>query len=210
MTKTTTYAVLCLLGLTLCSGANTKTGRANADNSAANRAPLAVRFEANAGQLDDEVRFVARRGASALFLTSSGSVFVVCDDRSVGARPHDPFRRGLEPIDALRPRVSVVRMRLEGAHGAPRIEGLGELPGRTNYFIGASPESWRTDVRAYAGVRYTGVYDGVDLVYHDGGGRVEYDFVVAPLNAPKDKNWLRLPPPIVWQAHVGPDIRLTG
>jgi hypothetical protein len=71
-------------------------------------------------------------------------------------------------------------MRLEGANGAPRVEGAGELPGRTNYLRGPDAASWRAGVASYAAVRYTGVYEGVDLVYYGGAGGVEYDFVVAP------------------------------
>ena len=68
-----------------------------------------------------------------------------------------------------------------GVGVARGFEGVGELPGRTSYLLGADPSRWRAGVTAYAGVRYTGVYDGVDLVYYGGGGgRVEYDFVVAP------------------------------
>src|SRR5688572_5483444 len=120
------------------------------------RAPeLPVRFEANAGLFDAEARFVARTETAALFLTPSEAVF------ALGDAP-DPLR-----------------MRLAGASTAPRVEGTTELPGRTNYLLGGDPAAWRTGV-AYAGVRYTGVYPGVDLVYYGNDGRVEYDFVVAP------------------------------
>ena len=36
----------------------------------------------------------------------------------------------------------------------------------------------------YSRVRYRGVYDGVDLVYHSQEGQLEYDFVVAPGASP--------------------------
>src|SRR5208337_2745882 len=59
--------------------------------------------------------------------------------------------------------------------------GAEELPGKSNYFIGNDPQKWRTNVPNYAKVRYQGVYPGVDLVYYGNqGGRLEYDFVVAP------------------------------
>ena len=37
-------------------------------------------------------------------------------------------------------------------------------------------------VRTFAGVRYRDLYPGVDLVFHggEGGGRLEYDFILAP------------------------------
>jgi hypothetical protein len=54
-----------------------------------------------------------------------------------------------------------------------------ELPGKSNYFIGKNPKSWRSNVTNYAKVRYRNVYPGVDLVYYGNGSQLEYDFVVA-------------------------------
>src|SRR5262249_37288254 len=46
---------------------------------------------------------------------------------------------------------------------------------------GNDPARWHTAVPAYAGVRYVGVYPGVDLVYHASpSGGLEYDYEVAP------------------------------
>jgi hypothetical protein len=71
-------------------------------------------------------------------------------------------------------------MRVVGAPARPLIEGLEERPGRSHYFIGADPQRWRTDVPHYGRVRYRQVYPGIDLIFHGRGGRLEYDFVVAP------------------------------
>jgi hypothetical protein len=79
--------------------------------------------------------------------------------------------------------LQVMRMRLVGGNAKGRVVGLDELPGRSNYFIGNDPKKWRTNVPSYARVKYEGVYPGVDLVYYGDsleGGRLEYDFVVAP------------------------------
>src|SRR5919107_627978 len=55
-----------------------------------------------------------------------------------------------------------------------------ELAGRSNYFVGADPRAWHTDVPNYAGVRYGDIYPGIDLVYYGNQSQLEYDFVVAP------------------------------
>jgi hypothetical protein len=116
------------------------------------KAPLA--FEINEGQTAREVKFLARSAGQRLFLASDHAVF------TVGQR--------------------VVRMRLPGANGAPAIEGLDALPGRSNYFIGNDPRQWRTGVTSYRRVRYRDVYPGVDLIYYGEGQSFEFDFVVAP------------------------------
>jgi hypothetical protein len=175
MAKTTTL----MLALWLLSGLWLPASAAAARSVAP--APLAVstalRFEANAGQFDDEVRFVARSGGSALYVTSTGAVAVLCD--GTPQRPSSPLRRGLAPVDAPAPRASAVRMTLDGAD-APRVAGVGERAGRTNYFLGRDALSWRTGVASYSGVRCFGAYEGIDLVYSGASGAVEYDFVVAP------------------------------
>jgi hypothetical protein len=75
---------------------------------------------------------------------------------------------------------ALLRMKLVGASPNPKIVGMDELPGKSNYFIGNDPKKWRTNVPNYAKVRYASVYPGVDLVYYGNQGQLEYDFVVSP------------------------------
>ena len=73
-----------------------------------------------------------------------------------------------------------LRMKLVGANPNPKIVGMDELPGKSNYFIGNDPKKWRTNMPNYAKVKYANVYPGVDLVYYGNQGQLEYDFVVQP------------------------------
>ena len=124
-------------------------------------ATLPLSFEANLGQADPEVHFLARGHDYVLFLTSNEAVFAL---RTPPARD-----------------AAVLRMRLVGANARPRVRGVDELPGRSAYFIGKDPRKWRSDVPTYAGVEYRDVYPGVDLVYYGARRKtIEYDFVVAP------------------------------
>jgi hypothetical protein len=76
-------------------------------------------------------------------------------------------------------------MKLVNANPASQIEGLDELPGKSNYFIGSDPQQWRTGVTNYAKVKYREVYPGVDLVYYGHERQLEYDFILAPGADPK-------------------------
>jgi hypothetical protein len=60
---------------------------------------------------------------------------------------------------------------------------------RTNYFIGEE-ENWRTEIANYRQVRFEGVYEGIDLVWHgrERGG-VQYDFEVAAGASPERIEW---------------------
>jgi Beta-propeller repeat len=75
---------------------------------------------------------------------------------------------------------SLVKMNLVGAASAPQMEGVKALPGKSHYLIGNDPSKWRRNVTSYAGVRYRGVYPGIDLIYYGNQREVEYDLVVAP------------------------------
>jgi photosystem II stability/assembly factor-like uncharacterized protein len=138
---------------------------------------LPLQFEANRGQTNERVRFVSRGDGYTLFLTSDDAVLAL---RSGSARAGEKASPG-GAEDGYR----VLRMRLAGASMSPNIEGLEELPGRVNYFVGGNPSDWRTDIPVYGKVHYSGVYPGIDLVYYGNQRQLEYDFKVAPGSDPR-------------------------
>jgi hypothetical protein len=123
--------------------------------------PLA--FEANEGQVNSDVKFLAHTRKYVLFLTSSEAIL----------RPHVGAKR-------VGPEPSFLRMKLAGANAKLSVSGADELPGKTNYFIGKDPAKWHTNVPTYSKVHYSSVYPGVDLLYYGREGSLEYDFVVSP------------------------------
>jgi len=145
---------------------------------------LPLTFEANRGQTDSQVKFLARSGRSTLFLTSSEALLVLTKAEARAKREKVPLPKpDLTPPEKVT--RTVVRMKLVGANPEPRVEGRQELPGKVNYFIGNDPAKWRTNVPTYAKVQYTNVYPGVDLIYYGNQRQLEYDFVVRPGADPK-------------------------
>jgi hypothetical protein len=141
---------------------------------------LPLQFEANHGQVDEQVTFLARGPGYRLFLTPSESVLVVQQREpntetaqqgrgKLTARPEPPAIK-----------QAVVRMKLEGANPMPAVEGTEQLPGIVNYFIGNDPAKWRINIPTYAKVQYHEAYPGIDLAYYGNQGTMEYDFIVAP------------------------------
>jgi hypothetical protein len=124
---------------------------------------LPVAFEKNAGQIDQQVKFFSQSGGQAFYLTTNEAVLVLSNR-----------------LESKRSANEVLRMKLQGANPHPRVTGIDELPGRSNYFIGDDPAKWRTDIPSYARVKYESVYPGVDVVYYSKEQAIEYDFVVAP------------------------------
>jgi parallel beta-helix repeat protein len=151
--------------------------RADAAEAAVSRsATLPLRFEVNAGQTDARVRFVARGGGATAFITPTEAVFRYQAAPAAKRGSRDAGRASAEAEKS----DSALRLRFVAAAADAEVSGEDELTGRSNYFVGADPARWRTDVRAYERVRVRDVYPGVDALYYGRDGQLEYDLVVAP------------------------------
>jgi uncharacterized repeat protein (TIGR01451 family) len=129
---------------------------------------LPLIFEANQGQTDPQVKFLARGAGYSLFLDATGAVLAMQTAHSSSSRT--AAERGEQ----------FVRMKLVGANPAAATAGTGPLPGKSNYIIGSDPRQWHTGIPQFAGVRYQSVYPGIDLVFYGNQSRLEYDFRIAP------------------------------
>lgn len=77
-----------------------------------------------------------------------------------------------------------MKLHLPGG-SAWKATGVAPTGGISNYFIGNTPANWRTNIPHYAQAKASGVYNGIDIVFHGDRGSLEYDFVVAPGADPK-------------------------
>src|SRR6266851_2331272 len=142
---------------------------------------LPLSFEANHGQTDPKVKFLSRGPGYKLFLFPHEAVLMLQKEghakpaKRLGALPGFP-----EALDREASPREIIRMSLLGAAANAAVNGVEQMPGKSNYFIGNDPSQWRTNVPNYAKVMYQGVYPGINLVYHGSGQQLEYDFVVAP------------------------------
>ena len=123
---------------------------------------LPLRFEANAGQSDPGVKFLAHGNGYSLFLTSDGA--------TMSLRRQSSSSRQTE----------FVRMKLVGASENVSIGGTDLLPGKSNYFLGNDASRWRVNVAQFERVKYENVYPGINLLFYGNQGRLEYDFQIAP------------------------------
>ncbi|MDH3584201.1 MAG: hypothetical protein OER86_08300, partial [Phycisphaerae bacterium] len=117
---------------------------------------LDLAFEANEGQSDDAVDFLARGSGYNILLSDADAVLT--------------FGSG-EDLTSLR--LDVV-----GADTSADAQGQDLLGGVSNYLIGNDPDDWVTGVEHVGRVVYEDVYAGIDLHYYGNQRRLEYDFVV--------------------------------
>src|SRR5262245_55970015 len=107
----------------------------------------ALSFEANRGQTDPEVDFVARGPGYTMFLSPDAAVFALTT---------------AAPRSGDQPRRAAVRMTLVGADGQATAAATEALPGKVNYLLGNDPAQWHTGIPTYTRATYRDVYPGID------------------------------------------------
>jgi hypothetical protein len=173
-------AHLALGGLVgVMAGAQTSPSKHDAAQPADRYGSPALVFEANYGQTDAQVDFIARTDYSTVFLTPTAAVFAVAQPTRVDPRATHPFAER----DTLAPRADyagvAVHMEVVGANPNARPSGTNPLSGIVNYFIGNDSNNWHTNIPTFGGARYEDVYPGIDLAYYGNDGQLEYDFIVS-------------------------------
>ncbi len=134
---------------------------------------LPLTFEANRGQTDSSVKFLARAGHYTLFLTSSEAVFRLTGASSAPSPDKTP---STDP--------SVFSLFFPGANQTPQVLGWDELIGKSHYFIGNNPAMWLAQIPHYSKVMYRDIYPGVDLIFYGNHGTLEFDFIISPQGNP--------------------------
>jgi hypothetical protein len=129
---------------------------------------LPLTFELNQGQVNSQIKFLSRRAAYSTFLTADGMTLAL--------RPSNLTPSAVKQGAGH----SILQLKLNGSVKNPVIIGEDQQPGIVNYFIGANPAKWLTNIPTYGKVRYKNVYPGIDLVYYGSHRQLEYDFEVFP------------------------------
>jgi hypothetical protein len=131
-------------------------------SAASSYGDLPLSFEANVGQADAAVRYLAHGSGYALALTDSGAALSLAQGGAGGAS-------------------ALLQLQLVGANATPVVVGLNEQAGHSNYLLGNDPSQWHTDVPLFGRVEYQQVYPGIDLVFYGNDQhQLEYDFDLAP------------------------------
>ena len=138
---------------------------------------LPLRFEANQGQADPRVKFLSHGEGYTLFLTPNEAVLSVVDP---GKNAESAHLSHAESAREPHRQPAGLHVKFSGATAPAKVTGKNPLPSRTNYLLGSDPTEWHTGVPNYAGVRYHGLYPGIDAVFHGDQQRLEFDFEVAP------------------------------
>ena len=114
---------------------------------------LPLVFEANRGQENPEVRYLAHSPQGTVWLTG--------------------------PEAVLGTASGALRIGFTGGNRSPKVQAEDALPGEANYFIGADPSQWRRQIPLFGKVRYQSVWPGIDVVFYGNPQDLEFDLTVA-------------------------------
>lgn len=134
----------------------------------ASLAQVPVEFEANQGQHDSAIRYLARAQGYRMFLMDAGAVISL-------SRPESEKHAG----------PSVVQMRFARANQEPELVGQQPSEHKTSYLRGDDMSVSHADISNYARVLYRNIYPGIDVAFYGKNGAVEYDLLLQPGANPK-------------------------
>jgi len=141
-----------------------------------NSSPLM--FIKNIGQWDDGARFQVWGGPAGTMWLAEDAIWITVLEpgREDTSRQVDwePSRRDKDSnlplgwpsedrVDPAPRRGISIKLSFIDANPHPSLEAFGRLDTTISYFYGNDPDQWRPDVPVWGGVRYGGLYPGIDL-----------------------------------------------
>ena len=138
--------------LLMMGGAARSTAAPRMDTMPTNASAL---FIENAGQFHADARFYARVAGRDVWLTQTGLWITMLEDGQ----------------------TVNLEVRFPEANLAPNLEPFGRRETVVNYFRTSDPRNWRTGVPTWSGVRYVGLYPGVDVEITAAGGQLVWRMV---------------------------------
>ncbi len=142
-------------------------------------------FQENKGQVDAQVKYLVRNGATSMFFAESEIVYQLLEP-SAEQVSSDRLPSNEQAEDSKPQKAVALRQTFVGGLTPYSVQGEGELKSKVNYFIGNDESKWVRGASTYAGVRYAQIYKGIDVVYDGSLGRLDYRFELQPGANPDD------------------------
>jgi len=165
-----------LVGLTVAAGVEIRVRRlARSTPLESHLGPkvgdLPLYFIENRGQLHPRVNYYLAGSDKKLYFSSRG-VLIAMRQRQA------KLLRASQPAEPENPTRWNVFLEFLGARSGVEVTGEETTGATVSYFLGPVDQH-KTNIPAYAGIRYRGLWDGIDLAYRGTVNRLKYEFVVA-------------------------------
>jgi uncharacterized repeat protein (TIGR01451 family) len=113
-------------------------------------------FVENVGQFDERARFQVHGGPGVLWLADDALWITLAGEDNEGVN---------------------LRLSFPGANPHPHLEPFDRLDTTVHYYLGNDPAHWHTGVPVWGGVRYVGLYPGVDLEITGKSGQLTWQLL---------------------------------
>ncbi len=144
--------------------------------------PDGPQFAENKGQWHPNVLYRLKLNAGALFFEKDRLTFHLADPKGLD----EVFHHHGHPahIDTVTIKGHAFYVHFTNANSQVKTSGQESYAHYENYFIGNDPSKWASDVKIFRGLKYEGIYPGIDLLYQNGEGHLKYSFIVQPNSDP--------------------------
>ncbi|MGL4596672.1 MAG: hypothetical protein ACRCYO_04035, partial [Bacteroidia bacterium] len=138
-----------------------------------------VRFEQNLNQWPSQVLFSSDVSGGRIFFEQQQFTVSLYSLSDLDESHHDSHEKGTDRSKALIGGHAYQQKFLNSRSDAT-LAGNGKRPEIVSYFKGNDPSKWSSNVPVFNGVRYTGLYQGIDLDVYSSNGKLKYDYVLQP------------------------------
>jgi gliding motility-associated-like protein len=132
-----------------------------------------IKLIENKGQWDSHILFRAHIPGGALFVTKTGLVYSLIDEKNLHEAMHHPNG----PITV---KGHNYRVNFTGAN-VPQVGKQDPSSEYYNFFKGSNPAKWASECRAWGKVTLLNLYNGIDMEIVALNERLKINFIVKPL-----------------------------
>ncbi len=135
-------------------------------------------FIENKGQWPQDVLYLTQIGGLDAWITQKGIVYDFYQLTSTVQNSFAPTPEKQSPEYTRKGHV--IRWTFDGSNEKQGSEGIGRKTAYYNYFIGADPSAWASNVGLFEEVIVKNVYTGIDARYYFDNKNIRYDYIVHP------------------------------
>lgn len=136
-----------------------------------------VDYIRNDGQWDDHIKFKAELGGGYAFVEADRLTYVMSEAEKIHLHELD---EGIHHTESEVFGSFAFSAVFEDAKTPSSIVGELKRSNYHNYYTSADAAQWRSHVPVFGAVRYTEIYEDIDLRLHSNTNLMEWDFIVHP------------------------------
>lgn len=139
-----------------------------------------LNFIENKGQWNDNIKYQVELNSARLFLESDRLTYMLVNPSDMDYL-HEAHHNPDTDLSDFSIHCHAFQMMFAGDVNFPtQAQASCEHESYRNYFIGNDPARWKGHVGLFHQIDYYNLYNGIDLRFYGDGGKVKYDFIVAP------------------------------